>query len=202
VSEIGPGAVGRAPLGGAGFGVAAARALAVRALTVRTVAVRTLGLLGATAVRAAAAENSVPPGAGVCALGGASGSEAIDVTLTAPAGAKKVVLAAVARMQAPSGDGPTIMTRTAALRVTGQTTTFSGPAVRVQPSEAVRPGGDGPRRGQPAKIEAVARQPVDVRRAGEAPDGHADMTADRPGEARKAQQARRAGTTGARAVGA
>jgi hypothetical protein len=59
----------------------------------------------------------------------------VDVTLTAPSGAKQVVLAAVAGMRADSGGPVTTKTKTAATRVMDEDAGFSGPAVRVSPAE-------------------------------------------------------------------
>ncbi|WP_181448855.1 hypothetical protein [Nonomuraea aridisoli] len=56
-------------------------------------------------------------GARVCRLGEVSGERAVDVTVTAPAGAEEVVLAAVARMRSAPDGGLTTMSRTAALPV-------------------------------------------------------------------------------------
>ncbi|MFG1703955.1 hypothetical protein ACFLIM_12250 [Nonomuraea sp. M3C6] len=112
-------AAGGARVGGA---TAAAGALAVHALAV---------------VGTPAFTSTVMPGTRVCTLGNVSGEQAVDVTLTAPAGAKKVVLAAAARMRSASGDGLTTMSKTAVSRVrgavTGEAATFTGQAVRVQP---------------------------------------------------------------------
>ncbi|SDI80411.1 hypothetical protein [Nonomuraea jiangxiensis] len=100
-------AVGRVGEAAAG---ASARALAVRALT----------------VAGTSEPMSTLPGTRVCALGKASGAQEVDVTLTAPAGAEKVVLAAAARVRAPSGDGLTTMSKSAVSRVRGAAATSAG----------------------------------------------------------------------------
>ncbi|MGP4095800.1 hypothetical protein [Nonomuraea sp. KM90] len=85
---------------------------------------------------------AVLPGARVCALGEVAGERAVDVTLKAPAGAREVVLAAVARMRGTGGEGPTTMSRTTAVRVrqaiTGDAATFSGPARLLRPAERTK----------------------------------------------------------------
>ncbi|GAA3577506.1 hypothetical protein GCM10022419_068450 [Nonomuraea rosea] len=168
---------------------------AMEGLTLGTVAGAMGSIAGGSAVGAAGAKSPLPPsGARVCALGDVSGSHAVDVTLTAPAGAKRVVLAAVARMQAPSGGELTTVSKTAALRVAGRAMTFSGTAVRVHPSEAARPG-VGRRQsataetvgGKPAGAPTDAHRPAGTGRA-DRPGGRAGA-AGSPGDARKAQQA-------------
>ncbi|MFB4279350.1 hypothetical protein ACBJ59_28965 [Nonomuraea sp. MTCD27] len=102
---------------------------------------------------------AVLPGARVCALGEVAGERAVDVTLKAPAGAREVVLAAVARMRGTGGEGPTTMSRTTAVRVrqaiTGDAATFSGPARLLRPAERTKS------RAEDAKSPAVAvKSPV------------------------------------------
>ncbi|MFI6736757.1 hypothetical protein ACIBI9_27850 [Nonomuraea sp. NPDC050451] len=107
-------------MGAARGGVRDARALAAQALNVT----------GGSVL-----PSSVPPGTRVCELGDLAGERAVDVTLTAPSGAKQVVLAAVAGMRADSGGPVTTKTKTAATRVMDEDAGFSGPAVRVSPAE-------------------------------------------------------------------
>jgi hypothetical protein len=115
-----PAPAAEASLGAARGGVRAARALAAQALSVT----------GGSVLPSA-----VPAGTRVCELGDLAGEREVDVTLTTPAGAKQVVLAAVAGMRADAGGPVTTKTKTAATRVLDEDAGFSGPAVRVRPAE-------------------------------------------------------------------
>ncbi|MEV4171632.1 hypothetical protein [Nonomuraea sp. NPDC049709] len=147
-------------------GAVAAGALAVRALaaakgsapagTAPTGTVPTGTVPTGTVPAGTVPAGAVLPGARVCALGEVAGERAVDVTLKAPAGAREVVLAAVARMRGAGGEGPTTMSRTTAVRVrqaiTGDAATFSGPARLLRPAERTKS------RAEAAKTPAVAAE--------------------------------------------
>ncbi|MFG1700804.1 hypothetical protein [Nonomuraea sp. NPDC049309] len=123
----------------------------------------------APGVAAAVPKEAVVPGARVCALGEVSGTKAVDVTVRAPEGARRVVVAAVARVR--DGGKPTTMSRTAAVRVrgpiTGDAATFSGPAHRLPaataPAAQASPGPAAPQR----TLARAAGSRADATRTGE-----------------------------------
>ncbi|WP_206062418.1 hypothetical protein, partial [Nonomuraea basaltis] len=95
---------------------------ATGAATVEPLAARALAVAGAFPFSS---------GARVCRLGEVSGERSVDVTLTTPEGAGTVVLAAVARMPAVSGEVLTAMRRVVATQVADATPTFSGRAAEL-----------------------------------------------------------------------
>jgi hypothetical protein len=117
--------------------VPTARDLAAQDLAARDVIARDLGerdlAVRALAVRAlaGAGTSGLSDGARVCRLGRISGERSVDVTLTAPEGVRRVVLAAVAKMRAVSGEGLTTMYRTVATRVADAVPTISGHAAKL-----------------------------------------------------------------------
>ncbi|MEU6717814.1 hypothetical protein ABZ897_40645 [Nonomuraea sp. NPDC046802] len=77
------------------------------------------GAAGSTTggVESSAAGGAVLNGVRVCTLGDVAGQRTMDVTLTVPAGAGKLALAAVARTRATMGTGEITTTRTATFRI-------------------------------------------------------------------------------------
>ncbi|NJP89797.1 hypothetical protein HCN51_10120 [Nonomuraea sp. FMUSA5-5] len=135
---------GAAPTGGATSDLGMAGTLTMRALAV---------------VGRPATKGAPPPGTRMCALGKVSGERAVDVTLRTPAGAREVVLAAVARVRDVESGGLTTMSRTAAVRdgevVTGETTTIPAPAPGAALSQAAPAHVPAHAHARPARTEAA-----------------------------------------------
>ncbi|MDP4507334.1 hypothetical protein [Nonomuraea turcica] len=114
-------------------GAATAGASPVPALPARVLATRALAAIGTPALPYGSLL-----GAHVCRLGKVDGERSVDVTLTTPEGARKVVLAAVAEMRAEPDDGRTTMRRSVAMRVIGTAPPISGDAAKLADPQARR----------------------------------------------------------------
>ncbi|MGP3957539.1 hypothetical protein ACTWPT_16185 [Nonomuraea sp. 3N208] len=121
-TSAGAGAQSPAPSGPAATAVAP-RALALPA---RALATRALAAMGTPAH-----PDGALLGVHVCRLGKVAGERSVDVTLTTPEGARRVVLAAVATMRSEPDDGLTTMRRTVAMRVIGTAPPIGGDAVKL-----------------------------------------------------------------------
>ncbi|RVX44672.1 hypothetical protein EDD27_7417 [Nonomuraea polychroma] len=151
------------PWGGAvANGGSTAGAPATPMLPARVLAARALDAAGTTAL-----PDGALPGTHVCRLGRVSGERSLDVTLTTPEGARKVVLAAVASVRAEPGADPTTARGTVATRVMGTAPPVSGQAAQLAdptpPATGSASGGTDTQSPQTAEPNALTSAATDTR---------------------------------------